>query len=172
MRKIVSWFVVMFVVLSLGLAAVAATIDVSVGGYASPGNSKSFSVSKTLDFTSAYVGTNANVYQMVKVPAGTLVQAVYYETTFAYQTRSGTNYSDAYTFDIGDGTDTNLWGNDINGSNATGCAMFSVLDSATNLTYTAPIQKYYSADDTIDVKLNAGVTNANITIRYEGIMLK
>lgn len=172
MQKLSKILIALVLAVGLCVAAQAAVTNVTVGGYTSPGNSKSFSVSKTLDFTDSYVGVSGDTYKMVNVPAGTLVLAVAYETTYSYKTVNGTNVYNAYTFDVGDGAVSTQFCDNVDGSNALGCATFTGFDSATNRTYTVPIQKYYSTNDTINVLLNAGVTNGNITIRYEGIMLK
>jgi hypothetical protein len=87
----------------------AVTVDKTAGGasgYPAHMMGKVALLERTIDFsnTTSLTGTSANVYQMIRVPAGTWVISVGYEletNSGGYQGENGT-----CTIDVGDGDDT------------------------------------------------------------------
>jgi len=112
-------------------SAVGGTTDKtlgSAGGYAQ--NYGGIMLERTLDFSStAHTGTAAEVYQMLHIPAGTMILGVGYEVH--------TGESGTCTIDVGDGNDADGWFDGANvetGQTATAWAVGTYAGTAVNCT--------------------------------------
>ena len=120
MKKIVALvaLVALFVVGVVGVPGLfAATFDQTVGGatgYSAAARPKVFVFKNTLDLSDT-TGTVADVFQMIKIPADSLVLAVVPTVT----TAEGA----ALTFDVGDGDNADGW---IDGADGNAAATYSV----------------------------------------------
>lgn len=98
---------------------------------------------------------SGDVLEVMAVPAKTLVMAVGYDVTKA---EGGTA-----TFDLGDGSDTDGYLNDINlNSVASGAMSLALATGTPNTVAGYSAGKYYAAADTIDVLLNNNDVNAAV----------
>jgi hypothetical protein len=91
---------------------------------------------------------SGDVYELFNLPAKTLVFRVGYDVTVAEGATA--------TFDLGDGSDTDGYLNDISlNSVASGVMTLALTDASPGVTVTAYSGgKYYSSADTIDMVLN------------------
>jgi len=99
---------------------------------------------------------SGDVYQIFSLPAKTLVLRVGYDVTTV---EGGTA-----TFDLGDGSDTDGYLNDIDlNTVGSGVMALALTDASPGVTVTAYSGgKYYSAADTIDMVLNNNTIDAAV----------
>jgi hypothetical protein len=145
-----------------------ATITDSLGfnkgsaGFRAEGLNKVTRMEVVLDFAAiaaarAAAGAAAlasgDVVEIMPVPAKTLVLRVGYDVTTAEGASA--------TFDLGDGSDTDGYLNDISlNSVASGAMALTLAEAAPNTVAGYTNGKYYSAADTIDMLLNNDGINA------------
>jgi hypothetical protein len=176
-RKIMKKLTLILTALVLATSIFAATNDVTLGGSAGYSNGDgAVLLSRTIDFSSATVGTSNDVYQLITVPAGTLITSVGYVVE---ENEDGVTGEDStLTIDIGDGTDADGW---TDGANVlTGQVATAYFGTSLGADYTAvtitngtarlgyTMGKFYTAVDTIDLTLTQTADTAKITVRAIG----
>ena len=145
-----------------------ATITDSLGfnkgsaGFRAEGLNKVTRMEVVLDFAAIAAARSAagaaalasgDVVEIMPVPAKTLVLHVGYDVTTAEGATA--------TFDLGDGSDTDGYLNDISlNSVASGAMALTLAEAAPNTVAGYTNGKYYSAADTIDILLNNDGINA------------
>lgn len=145
-----------------------ATITDSLGfnkgsaGFRAEGLNKVTRMEVVLDFAAIAAARSAagaaalasgDVVEIMPVPAKTLVLRVGYDVTTAEGATA--------TFDLGDGSDTDGYLNDISlNSVASGAMALTLAEAAPNTVAGYTNGKYYSAADTIDILLNNDGINA------------
>ncbi len=118
----------------------------------------------TLDFAKIAAARSAagatalasgDVLEVIPVPAKSLVMRVGYDVTTAEGATA--------TFDLGDGSDTDGYLNDVDlNSVASGVMALTLAEAAPNTVAGYTNGKYYSAADTIDVTLNNNAINVAV----------
>jgi hypothetical protein len=145
-----------------------ATITDSLGfnkgsaGFHAAGLTKVNRVEVTLDFAAIAAARSAagaaalasgDVIEAIPLPAKSFVLAVGYDVTTAEGASA--------TFDLGDGSDTDGYLNDISlNSVASGAMALALAEAAPNTVAGYSNGKYYASADTIDVLLNSASVDA------------
>ncbi|RLB68902.1 MAG: hypothetical protein DRH04_06135 [Deltaproteobacteria bacterium] len=129
---------------AVAFAALAATYDLSVGGFsgiAATAGGKCYVLSKSLDFRTTNYASN-DVLKLVNVPAGAKVLDVVFNVTRAE--------GSALIAVVGDGADDDCYTTNLN------------LNSAARTA--AGVAKFYSASNTVQMTLGNAATNAAVTV--------
>lgn len=182
MKRFLSSILIGLLCLSVAPAIAADTHDLTKGstaGYPSTAMGKVYLIERTVDFsTLTGNGVSGDTYEVLAIPAGTMVLGV------GYALDSTKRETSAYTIDIGDGVNPN--GYFDNASVRTGAT--ATAWSAVNLTamYAAPVSggtctnaylaltstdselgtgKMYASADTIDILCNSTIALTKITVR-------
>ena len=123
-----------------------ATVDLSQGSayeMDSGASARSFVVKRVLDCAKNNLGAG-DVAQLIKVPAGCVVERVRWAVTTV---EGGT-----LTFDIGDGADADGYIDGANGNAlGSGASALALADGTPNTVVGYSGGKYYAANDTIDL---------------------
>lgn len=169
---------VMFAALIMVLAAMiaqATTHDDAVGGFNGVGPYKGtpFCISATKVWTSDDPGVASDVHRLVNIPAKTLVEAVYYESTLQWNSTTGVVSKNDWAFTLGDGASAAYYATVTSASNATSTAGVWCYEdvgkqSATGTAVVVSISKWYSTTNAISVTLTTPPTNATLKVTVKG----
>mgnify|MGYP001619368797 FL=1 len=163
MNKMKLWLIgiATALLLSIPMAGYAATVDKTGSttyGVPASGLNKYFTMSNTVDISAA---TNGDVYQVLPVGTGTMV--------FNVRTKIITpnDAATTSTIDIGDGTDTNGYSDDINMK-----AAATVVSKGTSTdAYVQGHGKEYTTGDTIDLTFTVTGTNTAGEVKITALCL-
>lgn len=141
MKNISKIIAALFAVL-VGTVAMAQTINLrnNASGYAWKNAARTFVVSQDIDL-SQYTATSNQVFELIQVTGPSLVEAVRWEVT--------SRANAGVTFTIGDGNSNSYY---VSSTSATNLA--NGLSTANN--------RYYSANDSIDVVFGATVPTTGV----------
>jgi hypothetical protein len=169
MRKSLQNISLIALVLIAGLALLVAGVraanqDHTVGGtvgYPHTASGGTYLMSRTLDFSSSSTtGTSGDVYLLLNIPSNTYVKAVGYGWT--------TGEDSTLTVDIGDGADPDGWvdgANVLTGQVESAISGITFLHVNTNTLVGYSNGKLYTANDTLDLKLNNNADALKITVK-------